>query len=118
MTESPKRFGVLYAGTDDGLVHVTQDGGRTWVNISKGLPRQRWVSRLEASYAQEGTIYVVLNAYRNDMQETLLYKSTNFGSNWQSIKGNLPEENFNVLREDPANPSILYVGSDTGFTPR
>ncbi len=114
LTESPKRFGVLYAGTDDGLVHVTQDGGRTWVNISKGLPRQRWISRLEASYAQEGTIYIVLNAYRNDTQETLLYKSTNFGSNWQSIKGNLPEENFNVLREDPANPSILYVGSDTG----
>ncbi|MFM8234359.1 MAG: VPS10 domain-containing protein [Holophagaceae bacterium] len=114
LTESPKRFGLLYAGTDDGLVHVTKDGGRTWINISKGLPRQRWVSRLEASYAQEGTVYVVLNAYRNDTQETLLYKSSDYGSTWQSIKGNLPEENFNVLREDPSNPSILFAGSDAG----
>ena len=114
LTESPKRFGVLFAGTDDGLVHVTKDGGRSWTNISKGLPLQRWVSRLEASRFQEGTIYVVLNAYRNDLQETLLYKSTDFGSTWQSIKGNLPEENFNVLREDPSNPSILYAGSDAG----
>ncbi len=114
LTESPKRFGLLFAGTDDGLVHMTKDSGLTWTDISKGLPQRLWVSRLEPSYFQEGTIFIVLNAYRNDTQETHLYKSMDYGITWQSIKGNLPEENFNVLREDPSNSSILYAGSDTG----
>lgn len=115
ISESPQRLGLIYAGSDDGLVHVTRDGGKAWSNISSGLPKNRWVSRVEASPTTEGTVYVTLTAYRNDASEAHIYQSTNFGTTWKSLRGNLPNENFNVIREDAANPLHLYAGSDAGI---
>lgn len=112
LAESPKRFGLLYAGTDDGRVWITRDGGFSWKEAA-GLPKL-WVTRLEPSRFDEGTVYATLSAYRNDRREAHLYRSTDFGATWKSLKGNLPEENLNVIREDSARKDLLYAGSDAG----
>lgn len=114
LDESPKRFGLLYAGSDDGLVHISKDGGYTWTKISDGLPQNLWISRVTASAHDEGTVYVSLNGYRDDHFKAYLYVSTDYGQNWQAIGGDLPAEPINVVKEDPKNVQILYVGTDHG----
>jgi len=113
--ESPKRFGLIYTGSDDGLVYVTRDGGFSWKNISAGLPELMWVSRVQASKFEEGRVYVSLNGYRWDNFEPLLYVSENYGETWRRIGLDLPLEPINVVREDPENPDLLYVGTDNGL---
>ena len=115
LAESPKRFGLLYAGTDDGRVWVSRDGGFAWTRCQQGLPTDRWVTRLEPSSHAEGTVYATFSAYRNDTAETLIYKSADYGATWTSLQGNLPAENLNVVREDPANADLLFAGSDLGL---
>ncbi len=114
ISESPLKFGLIYVGTDDGKVQVTRDGGEHWTEIMAGLPLHRWVSRVEASAFDEGTVYLSLNGYRNDDFTAYIYKSTDYGQNWQSITGNIPCGPVNVIREDPKNANILYVGTDLG----
>ena len=114
IAESPKRFGLLWVGTDDGHVHVTDDGGAEWREASGGLPRDRWVTRVEASHHDEETAYVSLNGYRDDDLTVYLYRSENLGESWQDISAGLPSEPVNVIREDPVNPDVLYVGTDRG----
>ncbi|MCF8243867.1 MAG: glycosyl hydrolase [Saprospiraceae bacterium] len=113
--ESPKKFGLIYTGSDGGLVHVTRDGGNTWANISAGLQAGFWVSRVEASAVVLGRVYVSLNGYRNDNFEAMVYVSENYGDTWQRIGTDLPQEPVNVVREDPKNPDLLYVGTDHGL---
>ncbi|HEV7349406.1 WD40/YVTN/BNR-like repeat-containing protein [Telluribacter sp.] len=112
--ESPKRFGLLYTGSDDGLVHVSKDDGYTWTKISDALPQNLWVSRVAASAHEEGTVYVSLNGYRNDNFKPYLYASQDYGQTWKAIGTDLPAEPINVVKEDPANANILYVGTDHG----
>ncbi len=114
IAESKQTFGILYAGTDDGRIHMTPDGGFSWKEIGQGLPKELWCSRLETSYQTDGVVYLSLNAYRNDDFEVYLYRSDDYGQTWSSIKGNLPAESVNVVREDPINPHVLYVGTDMG----
>lgn len=113
--ESPMKFGLLYCGSDDGLVHVTQDGGNTWSNISKGLPENMWVSRVQASAHEQGRVYLSLNGYRWDHFEPFVYVSEDYGKTWTRIGRDLPLEPVNVIREDPVNPDLLYVGTDHGL---
>ena len=113
--ESPLRFGLIYVGSDDGLVHVTSDGGNTWNNITNGLPKDMWVSQVWASAHDEGTVYVSLNGYRWDHFEPYVYMSTDYGKNWTKIGTDLPLEPVNVVKEDPSNADILYVGTDHGL---
>ncbi len=113
--ESPMRFGLIYTGSDDGLVYVTRDGGFSWKNISAGLPELMWVSRVQASKFEEGRVYVSLNGYRWDNFESMLYVSENYGETWTRIGKDLPLEPVNVVREDPENASLLYVGTDHGL---
>ncbi len=113
LSESPLKPGLLYAGTDDGRVWVTKNGGATWEEIDKGLPK-KWVSRVVASAFDEGTVYLTMTGYRDDDFRTYVFKSTDYGKTWVSIKGNLPDEPVNVIREDPHNPNILYLGTDLG----
>ncbi len=113
--ESPLRFGLIYAGSDDGLVHVTRDGGQVWQNISAGLPEDMWVSRVQASKFDEGTVYVSLNGYRWDNFTPYLYVSSDYGKTWRRLGKDLPLEPINVVREDPVNARILYVGTDHGL---
>lgn len=114
LSESPKTFGLLYAGTDDGKVWVTRDGGYAWDDLSKGLAEQRWVTRVVASGHDEGTAYVSQNGYRNDDFAPYVWKSTDYGKTWTSIAANLPAEPVNVIREDPKNKDVLYAGTDHG----
>jgi photosystem II stability/assembly factor-like uncharacterized protein len=113
--ESPMKFGLIYAGSDDGLVHVSKDGGYTWTNISAGLPNNLWVSQLSASAHNEGTVYVSLNGYRDDHFKPYVFVSTDYGQTWQSLAQTLPNEPVNVVREDPKNANLLYVGTDHGL---
>lgn len=115
ISESPLRFGLIYAGSDDGMVHVTRDGGNTWENINAGLPKDMWVSRVIASAHEEGRVYVALNGYRWDHFEPYLYSSDDYGKTWQKLGVNLPLEPLNVVREDPKNPDLLYAGTDHGL---
>lgn len=113
--ESPLKFGLLYVGSDDGLVHVSKDGGNSWNNITTGLPEDLWISRIQASAVEEGRVYVALNGYRWDDFRSLIYVSENYGQDWQRIGLDLPLEPVNVIKEDPDNPDILYVGTDHGL---
>ncbi len=113
--ESPLRFGLLYAGSDDGLVHVSRDGGYSWTNINNGLPEDQWVSRVQASAFEEGRVYLSLNGYRWDDFTAMVYVSEDYGTTWQRIGEDLPLEPVNVVKEDPTNENLLYVGTDNGL---
>jgi photosystem II stability/assembly factor-like uncharacterized protein len=115
ISESPIVPGLIYVGTDDGNVQVTKTGGANWQKITKTLPKNKWISRVFASAHQKGTIYLSLNGYRNDDFNAYIYKSTNFGKNWININNNLPGGPVNVIKEDPKNENILYVGTDIGI---
>ncbi len=112
--ESPKVFGRIVAGTDDGNLWLTDSGGSTWSAIGDGLPAERWVSRAILSAHQKDRIYVALNGYRQDDGSAYLYVSEDLGKHWTAIAANLPAEAINVVREDPVNADVLYVGTDRG----
>jgi photosystem II stability/assembly factor-like uncharacterized protein len=114
ISESPLRAGLIYVGTDDGKVHVTRDGGKAWSEIMAGLPYQKWVSRVVASAFDLGTVYMTQNGKRDDDFTPYVWKSTDFGKTWVSIAANIPLGPVNVIREDPVDKKILYLGTDTG----
>ncbi len=114
ISESPKKFGVIYAGTDEGRVWGTRDGGATWGDLSKGLAKERWVTRVLASSFDEGTVYVTQSGYRNDEFAPYVFRSTDYGRTWRSLAAGLPAEPVNVLREDPKAKHLLYLGTDSG----
>jgi photosystem II stability/assembly factor-like uncharacterized protein len=114
LSESPLRFGTIYAGTDDGRLHVTQDGGLHWKEITSGLAKNRWISRVIASAYDAGTVYATQNGKRDDDFAPYIWKSVDYGKTWKSIVANIPSGPVNVLREDPVNKDILYVGTDWG----
>ena len=103
------QFGLIYVGSDDGLVHVSKDGGNTWKNISSGLIPDQWVSRVEASNFNKDRVYVALNGYRWDKFDAMIYKSDDGGTTWQKIGTDLPIESVNVIKEDPLKENMLYV---------
>ncbi|MGE5360488.1 MAG: WD40/YVTN/BNR-like repeat-containing protein [Bacteroidales bacterium] len=115
--ESPIARDLLYVGTDDGNVWVTKDGGKNWTKLNdniKGNPGY-WVSRVIASRHFPGTAYVTYTGLRNDDFRPFVYKTTDYGQTWTSIVGNLPNKSVNVIREDPRNPNLLFVGVDFGL---
>ncbi len=114
-SESPFQFGLLYVGSDDGLVHVSKDGGATWQKISDSFPKDLWVSRVVASAHQKERVYVALNGYRWDDFTTYIYVSEDYGQSWKAIASGIPASPVNVILEDSDNPKIVYVGTDNGF---
>jgi photosystem II stability/assembly factor-like uncharacterized protein len=112
LSESPLKFGLLYAGTDDGRVHVTRDGGDSWTDISRGLQPDRFTSRIVASAYDEATVYLTQNGKRSDDFAPYVWISVDYGRTWRSIAGDIPFGPVNVIREDPRNPDLLYVGTD------
>lgn len=115
IAESPMKFGLIYVGTDDGNVQLTKDGGYTWTKISAALPQNLWVSRVTPSAFVEGRVYVSLSGYRYDNFAPYLFVSDDFGTTWKNISANLPDEPINVVKEDPKNQNIIYVGTDNGL---
>ncbi|MEY3678574.1 MAG: hypothetical protein RI924_715 [Bacteroidota bacterium] len=113
--ESPLKFGLIYVGSDDGLIHISKDGGYTWTRISDKLPQDLWVSQVYPSAFEEGTVYVSLNGYRNDDFNAYVYRSIDYGQTWTPIGKNLPLEPVNVIKEDPKNKDLIYVGTDHGL---
>ncbi|MBI3409260.1 MAG: hypothetical protein HY040_13010 [Planctomycetes bacterium] len=119
IAESPKKKGLLYVGTDDGKVWVSRDGGRDWTDLSEkipDLPQDRWITRVECSPFDEGTVFLSIDRHRNDDRAPHLFKSVDFGETWQAFVGNLPNNApVHVIRTDPHNPSLLYVGTEIGL---
>ena len=114
MDESPFRAGLLYAGTDDGRLWRTKDGGETWTDIREDPLPVRWVSRVVASQHDFGTVYMTQTGRRDDDSQVYIWKSEDFGDTWQDISANIPVGPVNVIREDPFNEKILYAGTDVG----
>ena len=114
LAESNLKFGLIYAGTDDGNVYVSKNAGGTWERIDNGLPQDRWISSVYPSTHDEATVFVSLNGYRNDEFKTYLFISKDYGKTWTSLKGNLPESVANVIVQDPVNADLLYCGLDIG----
>jgi photosystem II stability/assembly factor-like uncharacterized protein len=135
LTESPLRFGLIYTGSDDGNIHRSYDGGYSWdqlnQSVSAMVPVKKdarlktqdsrlktenlWVSRVIASQHKEARVYVSLNGYRFDNFVPFLYLSDDYGATWKTISADLPYEPINVVKEDPKDENILYVGTDGGL---
>jgi photosystem II stability/assembly factor-like uncharacterized protein len=114
LAESPSREGLLYAGTDDGRLHVTMDDGKRWSELTAGLRVRKWISRVVPSQHAAGTVYVTERGREDDDFSAYVYKSSDFGRTFTSIVNNIPGGSINVLREDPTDPNILYAGTDYG----
>ncbi|WP_419939754.1 glycosyl hydrolase [Candidatus Palauibacter sp.] len=119
IAESPLVPGVLWAGTDDGNIQVSRDGGATWTEVSRNLPggtTRHYVSRVEASHVDAATAYVSIDGHKNDDLRPYVYVTRNYGATWEDITSNLPSfGNVNTVRQDPRNPRLLYVGTEFGF---
>ena len=114
IAESPLRAGLLYAGTDDGRVHITRDDGRNWSEITSGLVPGKFIAEIVASQYDEGTVFLVQNGKRDDDFRPYIWKSTDYGRNWSSLVNGLASGPVNVIKEDPRNRNVLYVGTDQG----
>jgi photosystem II stability/assembly factor-like uncharacterized protein len=118
ISESPKKEGLIYVGTDDGLIQVTEDGGRTWRKIEKVLdvPENNHVRRVLASRHDVNTVYAVFDNHQNGDFKPYAAKSVDAGKSWTMITGNLPERgSLYAIAEDHVNPNLLFIGSEFGF---
>jgi photosystem II stability/assembly factor-like uncharacterized protein len=119
LAESPLKQGLLYAGTDDGKVLTTLNGGSQWYDVSEnlpGLPPERWVTRVECSPYDERTVFVAIDRHRNDDLAPYLFRSTDNGKSWVSLAGDLPSTGpVHVVRADPVNRELLYAGTEFGL---
>ena len=112
LAESPLRPGLLYAGTDDGHVHALRSPDAEWVEITDGMHPGRFTSEIVASAYDEATVYVTQNGRRDDDFAPYVWRSTDYGGTWESLAANVPTGPVNIIREDPKNPDLLYLGTD------
>ncbi len=115
--ESPHEPGVFWAGSDDGLMHISRDGARSWTAITPPeLPEWTLISMIEPSLYDPATAYVAATRYKLDDYHPYLYKTNDYGQTWQTITNGIPENDFTrVIREDPSRRGLLYVGTETGL---
>ena len=117
IAESPKNASVVWVGTDDGNVQVTRDGGKAWTNVTAaiGLPRPTWVSSLQASAHDEGVAYATFDGHMTGDMTPHVYRTDDFGKTWQSLGGKGLAGYAHVVKEDPVNPRLLFVGTELGL---
>ncbi len=117
LSESPKKEGLIYVGTDDGVINITDDAGKTWRRVEKfpGVPEMTYVSRIFASQHDANTVYATFENHKNSDFNAYILKSTDSGKSWTSIKNNLPAHPMLAIAEDHVNPNLLFVGSEFGL---
>ncbi|HEX8503497.1 MAG TPA: hypothetical protein VF659_23135 [Pyrinomonadaceae bacterium] len=117
VSESPVTKGVVWTGSDDGLVQVTRDNGKTWSNVTpKGIPEWIQINSIDASPHEAGAAYVAATAYKSDDFRPYLYRTGDYGKTWKKIDAGIPDGAFTrVVREDPARRGLLYAGTETGM---
>jgi photosystem II stability/assembly factor-like uncharacterized protein len=117
LAESPVQQGVLWAGSDDGLVHVSRDSGKNWANVTpKDLPEWSMISIIDPSPHDAATAYVAATRYKSDDFAPYLYKTTDYGQTWTKITGGIAENAFaRAIRADPDRTGLLYAGTETGL---
>ena len=115
--ESPLQEGLLWVGSDDGLIHLTRDGGKNWTNVTpKGMPEWMMINSVEPSPFDAGTCYVAGTRYKMGDFQPYLYKTTDYGASWEQINQGIPSEHFTrVVRADPTKKGLLYAGTETGM---
>ena len=117
-SESPKRAGIFYVGTDDGNVQVSRDAGRTWTKVTgriQGIPKGIYVSEVVASRFDEGTVYATFDGHRQNDFGTYVHASNDYGGTWRPLMANLKDEVVRSLTEDHRNPDVLYLATETGL---
>jgi photosystem II stability/assembly factor-like uncharacterized protein len=116
LAESPKQENVLWAGTDDGLLQLTRDGGKNWFNVTpKEVPQWSAISLIDASAFDPAIAYVAVDAHKLDDFHPYIFKTNDFGKTWSKIIGGLPDNSYvHAVREDPARKGLLYAGTETG----
>ncbi|MCI0348308.1 MAG: hypothetical protein L0Z53_02690 [Acidobacteriales bacterium] len=116
IVESPQVKDTIWVGSDDGLAHITRDGGKNWTNITpKGVPEWGTVSLIEASPHNPGTAYVAVDRHRLDDFKPYVFKTTDYGKSWNKLTEGLPEGAFvRAVREDPTRKGLLYAGTERG----
>ncbi len=115
--ESPLDGELLWVGSDDGLIHITRDAGKSWQNVGKhirGVPKGTWVSRITASPHQPGTAFVTFDGHRTGDMKTYTYRTDDFGQSWQALPANDLGYAW-VLKQDPVNPDLLFLGTEFGL---
>jgi photosystem II stability/assembly factor-like uncharacterized protein len=116
LSESPLRAGVLWAGTDDGNLHVSRDSGATWTSVAAkvpGVPKGTYVSRVEASRTGEGAAYVAFDGHRANDFAVYVFFTADYGQTWKSVASHLPAGGtVSVIREHPRNAEVLFVGTE------
>jgi photosystem II stability/assembly factor-like uncharacterized protein len=118
VSESPRNGQVIWAGTDDGNLQVTRDGGKTWTNVVAavpGLPRNAWVSSIEAGHDAEGTAFVTFENHMYGDAKPYVYKTADFGRTWQALSTEGMRWYAHVVKQDPVNPDLLFVGTEWGL---
>ena len=119
LAESPIQKGVIWAGTDDGNIQVTLDGGKNWSNLKnriKGLPEYSWISKIHASEHNAGTAIIVIDQHRMNDFRPYIFMTEDFGKSWRKITSNLPSDDYvKVVRQDPHNPNLLFAGMEHGI---
>lgn len=116
LAESPVQKDLIWAGTDDGLIHVTRDGGQHWTNVTpKGIPDWSMVSLIEASPHDAGSAYAAIDTHKIDDVRPYIFKTTDFGKTWTKITNGIPDGSYtHAVREDPKQKGLLYAGTETG----
>ena len=116
LAESPVEKGLLWAGSDDGLIHITRNGGKSWDDVTpKGLPEWSMISLIDASPLDAGTAYAAVDRHKLDDFQPYIYKTTDYGKNWTAIASGIPAGAYvHVVREDPKRKGLLYAGTETG----
>ena len=121
IAESPLEEGVVYAGTNDGLLHVTHNGGDSWTNITKNIPDLPvWgtISNIEPSRYDAGTCYLTVDFHQMNNRDPFVYKTTNYGHSWKSISSDIPKSVFSYchwIHEDPVKKGLLYLGTENAI---
>lgn len=116
LAESLHEPGVIWAGSDDGLLHLTRDGGASWSDVTpNGLPREIQINSIEAHPFEAGGLYLAATAYKSDDFKPYLFRTTDYGRSWKKIGAGIPEDEFTrVIRADPVRPGLLYSGTERG----